>query len=424
MPPCEMLRWMVRRRSSRRPRRRDLLAADQPRAHRPRQPLGERVRLGDLVRVDDVADVGVAPASRRARRLRAGRGLRRRVAVGIALPRSTRSGRPAAPSAPRRPVAPLAPRLAAGIPLATAFAAACRARASRRRRFRRSAASRRGRPQKSARKCRPAASTALPPRASASSASASLRLGQPDCEAVVAQRAGKAGEPPPRRRRRCAPPTARSRWRDIGCSLTPPCPVAARSPRASPARGPPASSAGRSASPAPPPAPARRSCTSSPTSVAAQSSVSAMPGTLRRSSLRIAATILAICCASAASIPGSRAQEDARLAVDFGEVEIVVEAAAAERVGQLARAVRGQHDAWDRDGLDRAELGNRDLEVGEELEQERLELLVGAVDLVDQEHWRRRPPDRRQQRPLEQILSGEDVLLDRVRRSHRRLRAP
>ena len=33
--------------------------------------------------------------------------------------------------------------------------------------------------------------------------------------------------------------------------------------------------------------------------------------------------------------------------------------------------------------LDRAELGDRDLEVGEELEQERLELVVGAVDLVD-----------------------------------------
>ena len=37
-------------------------------------------------------------------------------------------------------------------------------------------------------------------------------------------------------------------------------------------------------------------------------------------------------------------------------------------------------------GADRAALGDRDREVGQELEQERLELVVGAVDLVDQQH--------------------------------------
>ena len=36
--------------------------------------------------------------------------------------------------------------------------------------------------------------------------------------------------------------------------------------------------------------------------------------------------------------------------------------------------------------LERAELGHRDLEVGEHLEQERLELGVGAIDLVDEQH--------------------------------------
>src|SRR5262245_744032 len=34
-----------------------LLAANEPRPHRPRQALGQRVHLGDLVRIDDVADV-------------------------------------------------------------------------------------------------------------------------------------------------------------------------------------------------------------------------------------------------------------------------------------------------------------------------------------------------------------------------------
>jgi hypothetical protein len=61
-----------------------------------------------------------------------------------------------------------------------------------------------------------------------------------------------------------------------------------------------------------------------------------------------------------------------------------------------------------------AELGNAHLEVGEQLQQERLELLVGAVDLVDQQHRRLLAPDRGEQRALEQVALGEDVLLDRV----------
>ncbi len=77
--------------------------------------------------------------------------------------------------------------------------------------------------------------------------------------------------------------------------------------------------------------------------------------------------------------------------------------------------VGGQHDARDGDRVDRAELGDRHLEVGEELQQERLELLVGAVHLVDQEDRRRGAPDRLQKRPLQQIFFREDVLLDALR---------
>jgi len=50
---------------------------------------------------------------------------------------------------------------------------------------------------------------------------------------------------------------------------------------------------------------------------------------------------------------------------------------------QLARPVRGQHDERAPHGANRPQLRHRDLEVGEHLEQERLELVVGAVDLVD-----------------------------------------
>ena len=54
-----------------------------------------------------------------------------------------------------------------------------------------------------------------------------------------------------------------------------------------------------------------------------------------------------------------------------------------------------------RRGADRPELGDRYREVRQELEQERLELVVGAVDLVDQQHDRlgRIGLERLEQRP-------------------------
>ena len=65
-----------------------------------------------------------------------------------------------------------------------------------------------------------------------------------------------------------------------------------------------------------------------------------------------------------------------------------------------------------RAGLDPAELGDRDLEVAQQLEQHRLELLVGLVDLVDQQDDGLGDGDRLQQRPGEQELLAEDVVLD------------
>ena len=64
-----------------------------------------------------------------------------------------------------------------------------------------------------------------------------------------------------------------------------------------------------------------------------------------------------------------------------------------------------------------AELRHRHLEVGEHFQQERLELLVAAVDLVHQQH--RRPAlvrDGLEQRPLEEERLAEDLRL-RLRRS-------
>ena len=64
-----------------------------------------------------------------------------------------------------------------------------------------------------------------------------------------------------------------------------------------------------------------------------------------------------------------------------------------------------------------AELRHRDLEVGQHFQQKGLERLVGAVELVDQQHRRAGGIglERLQQRPLDQEALGEDVVLDAAR---------
>ena len=113
--------------------------------------------------------------------------------------------------------------------------------------------------------------------------------------------------------------------------------------------------------------------------------------------------------ASALVHPGHLARDDAHFLLEAREVDPQVETAAAERVGQLAHAVRGQDDVRRVRRLDRADLGDRHLEVGEHLEQEGLELLVGAVDLVDQQHRRLAVlADGLEQRAPDQEGLGED----------------
>ena len=107
------------------------------------------------------------------------------------------------------------------------------------------------------------------------------------------------------------------------------------------------------------------------------------------------------------------------------EVDPVVQAAALQRVVDLARAVAGDDRDRRRVGLDGAELGDRDLVLGQHLEQEGVEGLVGAVELVDQQHRRARLRQRLQQRALDQhrarIQAVREALAvglaaDRVRR--------
>ena len=79
----------------------------------------------------------------------------------------------------------------------------------------------------------------------------------------------------------------------------------------------------------------------------------------------------------------------------------------------FAGAVRG--DDHDRRllGLHRAHFRNGDLKIAQHFEQKRLECLVGAVDLVDQQHRCAGGVElqRLQQRPLDQKALGKHVVL-------------
>ena len=86
---------------------------------------------------------------------------------------------------------------------------------------------------------------------------------------------------------------------------------------------------------------------------------------------------------------GTRGPDDGDLALELGVLDPVVEAAPLQRVVHLAGAVAGDDDDRRDLGADRAELGDRDREVAQHLQQEGLELVVGAVDLVDEQHARR-----------------------------------
>ena len=110
------------------------------------------------------------------------------------------------------------------------------------------------------------------------------------------------------------------------------------------------------------------------------------------------------CAASRADACGTRCSDDGQLLVEVGIVNPLIQAAPLQRIVDFARAVRGQDHERRMRGANGAELRDRDLEFRQQLEQVAFELLIGAIDLVDQQHRRARARriDRLQQRPLDQ----------------------
>ena len=110
--------------------------------------------------------------------------------------------------------------------------------------------------------------------------------------------------------------------------------------------------------------------------------------------------------------PGVLGAHDLQLALRGGVVQEQVQAAALEGGGQVTRVVAGQDDVRGVLGDERADLRHRDLELAEGLEQHRLERLVGAVDLVDQQHDGLVGADGLEQRALgEEVLGEEHAVL-------------
>ena len=150
-------------------------------------------------------------------------------------------------------------------------------------------------------------------------------------------------------------------------------------------------------------------------SAPAQLIASATPGGLARSRSRSRATPPATCSVSGHAGAGHPAADDRGHPAGVRVVDPVVQAAALQRVVQVAGPVGGEHDDRRVGGSPSAQLGNGDGGLGQQLEQERLELVVAAVDLVDQQHGGPRAGvvERGQQRPLQQVLVAEQVGLAR-----------
>ena len=77
---------------------------------------------------------------------------------------------------------------------------------------------------------------------------------------------------------------------------------------------------------------------------------------------------------------------------------------------ELPGAIGGEDHQGRRLRGDGPDLRDGDLEVGQELEQEGLELVIGPVDLVDQEHRPISGLYRRQQGPLQEELGAEQLV--------------
>ena len=114
--------------------------------------------------------------------------------------------------------------------------------------------------------------------------------------------------------------------------------------------------------------------------------------------------------------------DDRDFALESRMLDPVVQAAPLERVVDVAGAVRSEDHDWWLFGREHPHLRDRDLEVGQHFEEVGLELVVGAIDLVDQQHWRGAFDglDGAQQRPLDEESLAVELGFEFISRTRRR----
>jgi len=113
---------------------------------------------------------------------------------------------------------------------------------------------------------------------------------------------------------------------------------------------------------------------------------------------------------------GRLGPQDGDLAFEVGMFDPVVQRSTLEGIVNVSGPVRrDDHDRRNL-GLERPKFGHGHSEIRERLEQERLELVVGSVDLVDQQHrWNVASMiDGTQDRSSDEEAFGEQFLLERI----------
>ena len=110
--------------------------------------------------------------------------------------------------------------------------------------------------------------------------------------------------------------------------------------------------------------------------------------------------------------PGRLQLQDFSLVFYRRVVNPVIEATPSQRVMHLPCPVGGNNHDGRLVGADGPEFGYRQLEIGQQFEQERFEGFVGAVDFIDQQYRRtfRMRLERLQERSLHQVIGAVETV--------------
>ncbi len=106
-------------------------------------------------------------------------------------------------------------------------------------------------------------------------------------------------------------------------------------------------------------------------------------------------------------------QDDLLLTIDRWITNVQKQAPPFERFRQFTGVIGSQNDYGITGRLDRSQLRDRDLEVGQNLEQQGFGLHLDPVNLVNEEYDWFGGRDRLQQWPGEQERLAKDVVFDR-----------